>query len=200
MFLSIMPMVFSLLPAATRACVRVKVFLPQSLAPGWGLVASAPLFVVLTLALFIFFYHARGNLLLILGLLLWIGAPLIYLTKFSLLTRPLTERRDLDALAKVQTAVVGAIAGGVLLIIFFLFDAGIVGTSGDALRPWSATLHATWIEFVGRSQYMTVLFADALMLISLSVWREEKKFAGTEGAGLYDRTMDSLETVVERRA
>src|SRR5206468_996959 len=80
--LTLMPVVLSLLPAVSRACVRVKTFLPESLAPGWGLVASIPLFVLLTLAAFVFLYHVEsGNVVLMLGLLLWVGAPALYLTK-----------------------------------------------------------------------------------------------------------------------
>ena len=54
--------------------------------------------------------------LLILGLVLWIGAPLLYLTKFRLLTRPVTESQDLAAIAKTQTLVLAASATGMLLL------------------------------------------------------------------------------------
>src|SRR5206468_2374954 len=83
--------VFALPPAVSRACIRLKLLLPESLVPGWGLVASTPLFVLLTLSTFVLLYHIAGNALLLLGLLLWIGAPLLYLSKFNLLTRPVTE-------------------------------------------------------------------------------------------------------------
>ena len=69
---------------------------PQSLVPGWGLIASVPLFVLLTLATFVLLYHIAGNMLLVLGLLLWIGVPLLYLTQFRMLTRPVTDKRELD--------------------------------------------------------------------------------------------------------
>ena len=51
---------------------------------------SIPLCVLLTLATFVLLYHMAGNALLIVGLLLWVGAPLLYLTKFNLLTRPIS--------------------------------------------------------------------------------------------------------------
>jgi hypothetical protein len=198
LYMTLLPLVLSLLPAASRACVRMKGLLPQSLVPGWGLVASVPLFVLLTLATVVLLYQFVGNFLLILGLLLWIGAPLLYLTKIQLLTRPLTQKRDMDALAKTQTGVLVMITAGVVLLIIYLFSSKafgrpIMGTDETALlRPWSIDIHRTWIEFVGRSLFMTVLFADLLLWIALSVWREERAFAGTEGAAAFDRTMTGL--------
>src|SRR5581483_1247536 len=111
-YLLLMPTVLSLLPAVSRACGRVKTFLPESLAPGWGLVASVPLCVLLTLATFVLLYHVAGNALLILGLLLWVGAPVLYMTQFRLLTRPVTDRRDLESLSRTQLGVLAMTVGG----------------------------------------------------------------------------------------
>jgi hypothetical protein len=204
-YLLLMPMVLSLLPAVSRGCVRVKGFLPESLVPGWGLVASIPLFVLLTLATFVVIYHFASNILLLLGLLLWIGAPLLYLTKFRLLTRPLTESQDLATLARTQLYVLGTMAAGILLIIIYLFTAKfmgktLVGTSQDShLRIWSLSLHRIWIEYIGRSLFLTVLFSDLLVRMALMVWREERAFAGTGPAGNFDVTMSGLGEAIEAK-
>jgi GYF domain 2 len=206
-YLILTPLVLSLLPAVSRACVRVKTFLPESLAPGWGLVASIPLFVLLTLTVFVVFYQFFGNFLLIIGLLLWIGAPLLYLSKFRLLTRPVTESPDLAALARTQLMVVATIAAGMLLLVVYLFTAKvggmtIVGTEKEKslIRPWSLDLHAKWIEYIGRSLFLTVLFADLLVRMALSVWREERAFGATEKAATFDRTMSGVGAAVEAKA
>ena len=65
------------------------------------------------------------------------------------------------------------------------------------IRPWSLSLHATWIEYVGRSLFLTVLFADLLVRMAVKVWREERAFAGTGPAANFDRTMSNLGTAVE---
>lgn len=202
-YLLLMPAVLSLLPAVSRACVRVKTFLPESLVPGWGLVASIPLFVLLTLATFVLLYHIAGNTLLFLGLLLWVGAPMLYLTQFRLFTRPVTDRRQLDALTRTQLGVLGMFAGGVVLLLIYLFTAKFMGMTilgtdktESLIRPWSLDLHAKWIEFLGRSLFLTVLFADLLVRMALSVWREERAFAGTEGVAAFDQTMTGLTAAV----
>ena len=203
-YIMLMPMVLSLLPAVSRACMRVKMFLPQSLVPGWGLVASVPLCVLLTLATVVLLYQFVGNILLILGLALWIGSPLLYLTKFSLLTRPVANSRELDSLAKTQFTVLMMVIGGVVLLIMYLFTAKlgkatIMGFDkyDSLIQPWDLRLHKWWIEFVGRSLFMTVLFADLLVRISLSVWREERAFAGTPGAADFDKSMSGMSEAVE---
>jgi hypothetical protein len=202
-YLMLMPAVLSLLPAVSRACVRLKLFLPESLVPGWGLVTSIPLCVLLTLATFVLLYHIAGNALLILGLLLWVGAPLLYLSKFNLLTRPVHSPADLATLVRTSFAVFGLVLLGVLLLVVYLFTAKVAGRTlvgfdehTSAIRPWDLGVHRKWIEYVGRSLFLSVFFADIVLRVALSVWREERAFAGTAPAAGFDRTMSGLGSAV----
>jgi hypothetical protein len=201
-YFALLPAILTLLPAVARACVRMKMFLPESLVPGWGLVTSVPLCVLLTLATFVVLYHAANNLLLILGLLLWIGAPLAYFTKFRLFTKPLTQPAERAAVARASLVVLGLIAAGFVLLIAYMFtakfaDQSLLGFDKDALlRPWTLELHQAWIDYVGRSLFLTVLFADVLLWVALSVWREQQAFAASPEAPGFDRTMTGLGAAV----
>ncbi len=201
-YMALMPAVMSLLPAVARACVRMKLFLPESLVPGWGLVTSVPLCVLLTLATFVVIYHVASNMLLVLGLLLWIGAPLVYFTKFNLFTRPLTAAPERAAIARTSFTVFVLIATGVGLLLIYLLTgkfAGqtILGFSKEAIiRPWTLDLHKIWIDYLGRSLFLTVFFSDLLLHIALSVWREERAFAASPEAAGFDRTMTGLGSAV----
>ncbi len=201
-YIALMPAVLSLLPAVARACVRMRLLLPESLVPGWGLVTSVPLCVLLTLATFVLLYHAASNLLLILALLLWIGAPLVYFTKFELFTRPLVSPVERTAIVRTSLIVFGLIVTGMVLLLVYMFttkfgDKTILGFSDSSLvRPWTLDLHKTWIDFVGRSLFLTVFFADILLRIALLVWREERAFANSPEAVGFDRTMSGLGTAV----
>jgi MFS family permease len=204
-YMMLVPAVLSLLPAVARACIRMKLLLPQSLVPGWGLVVSAPLCVLLTLATFVLVYHVAGNVLLLLGLLLWIGGPLIYFTRFNLLTRPVTAPADQEALIRTSLVVFGTIGVGMLLLVIYLFT-GKVAFTGKALvgfdestslvRPWSLDLIRRVLEYLGRSLFLSVFFSDLVVRIALSVWREERAFAGTADAAGFDRTMAGLGSAV----
>ncbi len=201
-YIALMPAILSLLPAVARACVRMKLFLPESLVPGWGLVTSVPLCVLLTLATFVVLYHAASNLLLILGLGLWIGAPLMYFSKFSVLTRPLAAPADRAAIARTSLTVFGLTVTGAVFLVVYLFTAQfgeqtVLGFGKDSLlRPWTLELHKTWIDYLGRSLFLTVFFSDILLRIALSVWREERAFAGSPEAAGFDRTMSGLGSAV----
>lgn len=203
-YLVLTPMILSLLPSVSRGCLRIKCFLPESLVPGWGLVASVPLFVLLTMATFVVVYHVAGNLLLIVGLILWVGSPLLYLTKFRMLTRPVTDNQELAQLRKTQNMVLCSIGLGILLLIIYLFTAKVGGMtimgssqSSSLVRPWSLSLHAKWIEYIGRSLFLTVLFADLLTRMSVMVWREQRAFAGSAAAVPFERTISGLGTAIE---
>ena len=205
-YLFLLPALFAIVPAASWACARVKGFLPESQAPGWGFVASVPLLALLALSTYLVIYHYWSHILLLLGLLALIGAPLLYLTRFRLLTRPLTESQDLQALARTQVYVLATLGAGILLIFIYMVavkfgDHAILGTSKEknALRFWSLDLHKTWLEYVGRALFMTVFFADLLVKMAVMVWREERAFAGTGPAANFDRTMSGFGEAVETK-
>ena len=202
-YLLTVPTVLSLLPAVSRACVRLKMLLPESLVPGWGLVTSAPLFVLLALATFILLYHIAGNILLLLGRVLWIGAPLLYLMRFNLFTRPVTAPADRAALASTSLLVLLVMLVGIVLLIVYLFTAKFGGMTilgfddeKSVIQPWSIDLHRLWVEYLGRSLFLTVFFGDILLRIALSVWREERAFASTPDAASHDRTMLGLSSAI----
>jgi GYF domain 2 len=206
LYLALLPLILSVLPGAARSCVRLKMFLPESLVPGWVLVSSVPVFVLLTLAAVLQLYQFAGNFLLVLTVILWIGAPLLYLTKFKILTRPVTESQDLAALTKMQLYVLAAVGAGALTLVFYLTTTKLGGMtilgfdkSKSIIRPWSLSLHAMWLEYVGRSLFMTVLFADLLVRMAVMVWREERAFAGTPVAQAFDRNMSGLGASLETK-
>jgi hypothetical protein len=171
--------------------------------PGWGLVTSIPLCVLLTLATFVLLYHIAGNALLIAGLLLWVGSPLLFLSKFALFTRPIDSPADRTAIVHTSFAVFGLILAGMLLLVVYLFTAKFAGRTlvgfdekTSMIRPWSLEIHKKWIEYVGRSLFLLVFFSDILLRIALSVWREERAFAGTPASVGFDRTMSGLDSSV----
>jgi hypothetical protein len=145
---------------------------------------------------------------LILGLLMWVGAPLLYLARFKLLTRPVTAPADRAALASTTLAVLGLALLGVLLLVVFLFTAKLrlpgtepltlMGFSRESsvFRPWTLDLHKIWIEYVGRSLFLSVFFGDLILRMALSVWREERSFAGSAEAAGFDRTMSGLGSAI----
>src|SRR5207247_1218310 len=81
---TLLPPALSVLPGLIRACLRVKTLLPAAILPGWFLVAGPPFYLLLWLVGLIVLNHLAGSLLLILGVFLWTGAPMIYVWRADL--------------------------------------------------------------------------------------------------------------------
>ncbi|MBL8797090.1 MAG: hypothetical protein JNM56_24530, partial [Planctomycetia bacterium] len=204
LFCTLLPTALALLPGLIRACLRVKTLLPGSIVPGWFLVAGAPFSVLLWLVALIALNHLAGNPLLIAGVLLWIGAPLIYVLRAELFVQPVPA----SACAKIGRVqlVVSMVTGlAVVLLCIYLGTRHILGlpliglhehssalwlwrhTAPEDLDPvtifrqsrswfylWDIDNFQMAIEYVSRSLFLTVVIADLLLLMNLSVWWQQK--------------------------
>ncbi len=207
-YFALMPTVLSLIPGALRACVRVKSLLPGSTLPGWLLVAGAPLYVLLVLVLFIAVNQVIGNLLLLAGVAVLLAAPLVYVARARLFIRPLTAERR-PALARVQWAFLGCTFLGAALLVAYLLTKTLgpyplldirkplhlVGfdKSTSLVPPWK--LVRFFIEYLGRTFFITVVAADLLLRATLASWRHEQAFAKTDEAADHERRMRELDAV-----
>jgi hypothetical protein len=228
-YIALMPTVMSLIPGLIRASVRLKSLVPAFMVPGWFLMAAAPLYLLLWLVVFVAINAFAGNALLIGGVLLWIGAPMIFVVRSDTFLRPLDAVEGGRSIGRLQTVVNGCLLLALVLVITYLFTTRIYGIAlvgidqerslswivhnrpvqewhaEEWLQPELRPASLLWIgdthiyrylfEYMGRSLYMTVVFADLLMHLEVTVWRQEKRFFQTEAAASYDRFMGSVEKV-----
>jgi hypothetical protein len=202
-FVTLMPTILALLPGVLRACVRMKGLLPESFIPGWILVAGSPLYILLVLVTFILINHLVGNVLLMLGLLMLIGAPGVYLCSARLFIRPLFSEHDRRRLWRVQWlyTTLSSVAS-VLLIVFAataqLFGRNLVGFDSKTafFLPWN--IIQFYVEVVGRSLFTTVVFSELIMLLNSSVWLRFKEFAASSAAQPYDQLVRQLEESMKK--
>jgi GYF domain 2 len=199
-YVTLMPAVLSLIPGVLRACLRVKALLPESILPGWFLVASTPLYVLLFLVIFSTVNQVAGHALLILAVVALLGAPLLYLVNAKTFTRPLHDAAEVAKIGQVQKNVYIVTAVGLVLLFLWavtaeLFNHSLIGLDARTsfVRPWDPDLFQFPLEYVVRSLFTTVLVADLFMLMNLSVWHHTKAFVGTERAATYDRLMSEIE-------
>jgi hypothetical protein len=192
------PAVLALVPGLLRACVRIKRLLPESILPGWVLVAAAPFNSLLVLVMVVALAQVAPSPLLLAGMLLWLAAPLAYLVRARTFTRPLCSPEDLRGLARVQ-AVAWAlmVAASVCLIAYAaswqVFGLRLVGLQPrtSLLRPWEVARY--FLDFLGRSLFVTVLGADLLLRATLSAWRHQREFLQTERAKAYNQLVEKLD-------
>lgn len=195
------PAVLALVPGLLRACVRIKLMLPESVLPGWFLVAAAPFNGLLVLVSVVALAQVAPSPLLVAGLLLWLAAPLAYLVRARTFTRPLSSPDDLRGLTRVQAAAWALIfASSVCLIVYLatwqVFGRRLVGLdpAKSLLRPWEILRYV--LDFLGRSLFVTVLGADLLLRATLSAWRHQREFQQAGMAKRYDELMEKLDVTV----
>jgi len=118
-------------------------------------------------------------------------------------TRPVSGLAEQIAVARTSLAVLGLMALGLLLLFVYLLTtkvmgATILGFSSDSsiVRPWNLSPHQKWLDYLGRALFLSVFFGDLVLRVALSVWREERAFAGTPGAAGLDRTLSGLGSAV----
>ena len=200
-YVTLMPAVLSLIPGVLRACLRIKALLPEATLPGWFLVAATPLYILLFLVIFSVVNQVAGHFLLILGVLALLVSPVLYVVNSSTFTKPLRTPAEIAKVGTVQNLAMGIALAGVVMLLLWTFVGGIgpqnialIGGEGSSiLRPWNPRVLQFPIDFFGRSLFTTVVVADLIMQMNVSMWRHDKQSEGVAEAAHYDRMMAEIE-------
>lgn len=197
------PAVLALVPGVMRACIRVKMLLPEAVLPGWLLVTAAPFNGLLVLVTFVALAQVAPSPLLLVGMLLWLAAPLVYLARARVYTRPLFSADELRSVWRVQALAWVLVLGSAACLIAYaatweVFGLRLVGLEPKTslFRPWHVVRY--FLDFSGRALFVTVLGADLLLWATLSAWRHQRAFMATPAAEEYDRLIGKLEEAVVR--
>jgi hypothetical protein len=136
--------------------------------------------------------------LLLTGMLLWLAAPLVYLTRARAFTRPLDSPEDVRGLARVQLVAWALILAAAGCLIAYAaswqsFGLRLVGLEArtSLVRPWEVAHYI--LDFLGRSMFVTVLGADLLLRATLSAWRHQREFLQADRTNAYTQFMEKLE-------
>jgi hypothetical protein len=198
------PAVLALVPGVMRACIRVKMMLPGAVLPGWLLVVAAPLNGLLVLVTFVALAQVAPSPLLLAGMLLWLAAPLVYLARAGVYTRPISCADELRSARRIQAVawVLALASAGCLLAYAATWEAfglRLVGLDAKTslLRPWQVVRYV--VDFSGRALFVTVLGADLLLRATVSAWRQQRAFGASPAAAEFDRVMERLEAGAETR-
>jgi len=199
--ITLLPTVLSLIPGVQRACLRVKTLLPESILPGWFLVAAGPLYALFLLVIFVAVDQIASHPLFFCGMVLLFAAPLVYVVRASVVTRPLISDADYGRLRRVQ-----AIAGGMtllacVLLAGYLVTREVFGVHLIGLKPETSLLGPMdlveyVLEFLGRLLFMTVVGADLFMRMNLAAWKDLERFNRSGRAADYGRVMQGMDQIV----
>jgi hypothetical protein len=195
----LLPIVISLIPGVQKACIRVKLLLPQSTLSGWFLVMAAPFYSLFLLAVFVAINQFDTNPLFVAGMLTFLAVPLLYVLQANLFTRPAVGG-DEQRIRNVQRVVGLITAGAGVLLVTYLATNEVMGIRLLGVDPKkSLLLPLDIVEFVieilSKSMFISVLGVDLMMRINFSAWKSARPFEGTPEAAAYDRVMEEFKTL-----
>lgn len=198
--IALLPTVLSLIPGVQRACLRVKTLLPESILPGWFLVAAGPLYALFLLVIFVVINQIASNPLFLVGMSLLLAAPLVYVIRADVFTTPLTSDEAYRGMRRAQWIVGGMTAMGCIVLVIYLTTCDVLGIhligldeKTSLLRPIDLVDYS--LEFVGRLLFMTVLGADLFMRMNLAAWKSFGQFMQSGKTEDYDRVMHSMQQI-----
>jgi hypothetical protein len=136
-------------------------------------------------------------------MLLWLAAPLAYLARAGVYTRPIASADGLRSARRVQAAawVLALGSAGCLLayaVTWEAFGLRLVGLEPKTslFRPWQVVRYV--LDFSGRALFVTVLGADLLLGATFSAWRQQRAFGAGPAAAEFDRLMERLEAETDK--
>jgi hypothetical protein len=134
-YLLLLPAVLSLLPGVMNGALRAKSLLPGAQAPGWILLFAAPLLLLFWTVVLLLVNTAARSALLEIGMLLWAGAPMVYVLR----ARDVVEPRlgDAEVARIARTKKIAGLVGlaGVAMLLAFVATKQVAGLHVVGLDP-----------------------------------------------------------------
>jgi hypothetical protein len=220
---TLLPTALAILPGLVRACLRVKTLLPAAILPGWFLVITTPFYFLLALVVLVALNNMAGSPWLVLGMMFTLSSSMIYVARGNLFVRPLSSDETSAINQTHRLSRLAALIGAALLLVYLftkqIFGLHLVGLDsqksmvwlwenrhqmglvpGEALTQaqsifWAGeiSLFQVVVQYCGRSLFMTAVFADALVRMTLVAWSQARRFQQTPAAAEYDWTMVELQ-------
>ncbi|KAL3816653.1 hypothetical protein ACHAXA_000831 [Cyclostephanos tholiformis] len=166
-FVKFLPALFSFPAALFGASLRIKGLLPKSTLSSWMLTVAGPFLSLVILAAAMLIIQFYGNGLLTFGVLFLAVGPWLNVFRRGLYVKAPDEetRKSIDCNQKVS--LVFKLGGWILVIIWAIADY-MKGDISEILEFVKLILEA-W----GRVLGSTVLFADVLLRMTITNWKEE---------------------------
>ncbi len=220
---TLLPTALAILPGLVRACLRVKTLLPAAILPGWFLVITTPFYFLLALVVLVALNNMAGSPWLVLGMMFTLSSSMIYVAQGNLFVRPLSSEETPAINRTHQLSRLAALIGAVLLLVYLftkqIFGLYLVGLDSQKSMVWlwehrhemnlvpgqalaqaqsifwvgEISLFQVVVQYCGRTLFMTAVFADTLVRMTLIAWNQARRFQQTPAAMEYDETMVELQ-------
>src|SRR5262249_30089258 len=128
------------------------------------------------------------------------------IARANVFLRPLASAKDFRDVRDVQWIVQGILSLALLFFLIYVltkkfFGMYLIGFDDKTsmLRPWNfqmlRVVFQFLMEYLGRSLFTTLVFADLLLQMNLSLWSQHKQVSVSAEANDYDRQMGRRESI-----
>lgn len=176
--IDMLPIIITIPGSALRACLKVRNLFPNSSLSGWILVIMSPFYSLVVLIAFVMVTQIAGTGLLLVGTVLLVCKPLVYMiwgTLFVDVHSPEVEKK-IKILQNVSLGI-GLLAIVMIFMWLVTADVGGVRPLGDCetcLLSYASGIRLLF-EYVGRALVTTVVFCDFVVSMVLRDWEIAKK-------------------------
>jgi hypothetical protein len=202
----LLPALLSLMPGSLRACVRVKLLLPESVVPGWFLVVLIPYYALYWVVAVTVVVNLHLDRPVVAAAALMAAAPLAYLLRAGPLVRPLPADAA-QGLARVRLLAGGCVLAAFAILFGYLLTKEFVlaeerirlvgfDENSSIVLPWD--LLSIGLDYLTRSLFTTAVVADLFLQIHLSAWRRMKESGGVAEGDDFDRRAEELGRALAR--
>lgn len=199
-----------------RACLRLKTLLPESTLPGLLLAIFSPGISLVLLPFFVFGAQIAIHPFLLIGMVLVMGAPLVYLVRSEWFTRPLMNEGDFANAMRTQGLSRTMLLSGIALMLLYawfkiwdfpqaLVESGeifkklngksVLGLTeqGSFFQPWDWKLiRLLVLEPYGRSLFTTILVADWIIKVNMRLWTYNRQVTQSSQAERLDSIAEAM--------
>ncbi len=185
-FMVVGPKAISLFPGIMRSSMTLKTMLPEAATPGWATVLAAPLYALFFIVIASTIIQMQGSLALILGIICFMAAPIVYLWKARDLIEPQTPERAATVIARVRlVALIFNLLGVFLLAIFFF----------DVLKMGVLDVLKFGISVLAGVIALTVVASDFVVALLWTGYQQSRAFHGTALQQSLETKYQALENV-----
>ncbi|GAB4154819.1 MAG: hypothetical protein Tsb009_31510 [Planctomycetaceae bacterium] len=114
--------VVAIFPGIIRSSMALKTLLPESATPGWIVALIAPIYMLVLMLMLVTINQIGGSILLIIGALFLMLAPMIYVIFAKAIVRPHSAREVSTVVNRVRLLAVSFTVIGIVLVSIFILD------------------------------------------------------------------------------
>jgi hypothetical protein len=164
--LQLLPLIVTVPAGLVKASLRIRGLLPESSLAGWFIVMVSPITPLMIFAAIVLLTQSFGDAILLVGTILLMVSPLLYVMRRKLYTDVLTPEQDLQLDWNQRFISLLSILGIILITIWAIVNKIFPNASNTCLFLF---------QWFGRTLTTTITFADTVFRVTVHQLKQDRK-------------------------